>query len=263
MPALSIVIPCKDEEDNIKTTVQGIVTELDQHHIDFEIIVVSDGSMDETERIINELALYDPRIRLELNHQKTGFGYAVRKGLEVFQGDYVIITMADASDDPKDMVSYFNEVKSGVECCFGDRWSQKGCVSDYPRDKYYLNRLTNWFITMLFGLRYSDITNAFKCYSRETIEGIQPILSRHFNITVELPLKAIIRGFSYKAISTRWYNRKKGVSLFRIEEMGSRYFFIIIYVLMEKFLCGNDYKRKSGNSKDTLKRHRFNVRSHK
>ena len=116
-------------------------------------------------------------------------------------------------------------------------------VVDYPPLKLALNRVANTFIALLFGLRYNDTTNAFKCFRREVIAGIRPILSHHFNITVELPLKAIVRGYSWTVIPTSWYNRKAGVSKFKVKEMGSRYLFIVLYALIEKLLSRGDYHR--------------------
>jgi dolichol-phosphate mannosyltransferase len=115
-------------------------------------------------------------------------------------------------------------------------------VVDYPWFKLVLNRGANAFIALLFGVRYYDMTNAFKCYRREVIEGVRPILSHHFNITVELPLKAIVRGYSWTVIPTSWYNRKGGVSKFKIKEMGSRYLFIVLYAMIEKLLSRGDYR---------------------
>lgn len=74
-----------------------------------------------------------------------------------------------------------------------------------------------------------------------TIRGIQPIISHHFNITVELPLKAIIRGYSFTTIPITWENRKHGMSKLKIKEMGSRYLFIILYLWLEKYLSKGDY----------------------
>jgi dolichol-phosphate mannosyltransferase len=81
-------------------------------------------------------------------------------------------------------------------------------------------------------------------YKRETIQGIQPFLSPHFNLTVELPLKAIIRGYTYTVLPNSWTNRKHGVSKLKIREMGSRYFFILLYCLIEKFFAQGDFKKK-------------------
>jgi dolichol-phosphate mannosyltransferase len=116
-------------------------------------------------------------------------------------GDAVVIMMADESDDPRDVVRYWNKLQEGYDCVFGSRFVKGGGVIDYPNFKLLVNRLANFFVKVLFRHGLNDTTNAFKAYRREVIEGIRPILSPHFNITVELPLKAIVRGYSIKSIS--------------------------------------------------------------
>lgn len=126
---------------------------------------------------------------------------------------------------------------------FGSRFIAGARVVNYPWQKLILNRAANLLINLLFGLGYNDTTNAFKCFRRNVIDGIQPILSRHFNLTVELPLKAIVRGYSYTVIPTDWHGRKAGESKLRIQEMGSRYLFVVLSVLLEKWLTRGDYRR--------------------
>jgi dolichol-phosphate mannosyltransferase len=104
--------------------------------------------------------------------------------------------------------------------------------------------MANFFIEILFGLRYNDVTNAFKCYRREAIQVMQPLISPHFNLTVEMPLKAVLRGFSYAVIPISWTNRKTGISKLKIKEMGSRYLFIVLYLWLEKYLSRGDYHRR-------------------
>jgi dolichol-phosphate mannosyltransferase len=108
--------------------------------------------------------------------------------------------------------------------------------------------LANTFIRILFGLRYNDVTNAFKLYRKEVIQGLKPLLSHHFNLTVELPLKAIVRGYSYTVVPNSWTNRKQGESKLKIKEMGSRYIFIILYCFIEKWLSRGDYHRDARTS---------------
>lgn len=244
MTFVSVVIPSRNEEGNILDTITGIQKEFDKHHFSYEIIVVNDGGTDRTEKIVSEAGSRDPRIRLINNKPPYGFGNAIRKGLQEYKGDIVIIAMADAADDPQDMVRYVEKVESGYDCCFGSRWGKGTVVQGYPFLKLILNRTVNGFINVLFGLGYNDTTNAFKCYSRKAIDGIKPVLSRHFNITVELPLKAIVRGYSYAVIPTSWHERRKGKTNLKLNEMGSRYLFIIIYVFLERLLCGSDYKKQ-------------------
>jgi dolichol-phosphate mannosyltransferase len=242
---LSIVIPAHNEEDALAPTIERLCATLRGEQILFEILVVDDHSTDGTAQVLDMLAERHPEVWALPNHRPGGFGHAVQTGLEHFRGDAVCILMADASDDPRDVVAYYRKLGEGYECVFGTRFARRSRVVEYPRHKLLLNRLANWFIQVLFRLPYNDTTNAFKCYRREVIEGIQPILSCQFNITVELPLKAITRGFSYAVVPINWYNRTTGVSKLKIKEMGNRYLFIVLYVYLEKLLSRGDYQRKA------------------
>ena len=130
------------------------------------------------------------------------------------------------------------------DCVFGSRFIKGGRTYDYPKVKKIINRLANFIIKVSFRMKYNDTTNAFKLYKKETIEGIKPFLSPHFNLTIELPLKAIIRGYSYKIVPNTWRNRNYGQSKLKIREMGSRYLFILLYCLIEKFFTRGDFKKK-------------------
>ena len=240
---LSIVIPAHDEEANVAATVTGIAERLAAEAIPFEIVVVDDHSSDRTADEVARAAHSWPTVRCVPNLRRGGFGNAIHTGLEAFQGVAVCIVMADASDDPGDIVAFWRAIESGYDCAFGTRFTRGAKVVDYPFVKLVMNRAANAFVAALFGIRYNDVTNAFKCYRREVIAGIQPILSPHFNITVELPLKAIVRGYSWTVLPTHWYNRTHGTSKFKIKEMGSRYLFIVLYVLIEKWLSRGDYRR--------------------
>jgi dolichol-phosphate mannosyltransferase len=169
---------------------------------------------------------------------------AVRFGLERFKGDCVAVMMADASDDPQDLIKYYDKMQEGYDCVFGSRFMKGGKTIDYPWVKLWMNRIFNTGIRMVFRLKYNDLTNAFKLFSRETIEGVKPFLSPHFNLTLELPLKAIVRGYTYKVVPNSWTNRKHGESKLKIKEMGSRYFFIVLYCLIEKYFSRSDYLKK-------------------
>jgi dolichol-phosphate mannosyltransferase len=240
---LSVVIPAHNEEGSMAGTLTVLTTELDQEKIDYEVLVVNDNSRDGTEEILKLAAQRNPRVRYINNRPPNGFGFAVRAGLENFSGDAVAIFMADASDDPKDLVKYYRKMQEGFDCVFGTRWQRGGSTIDYPWPKKVLNRLANSFIQVAMQLRYDDITNAFKLYRRHVILGLDPILSHHFNLTVELPLKAIVRGYSYAVLPNSWTNRKSGESKLKIKEMGSRYLFIVLYCLIEKWLSRKDYHR--------------------
>jgi dolichol-phosphate mannosyltransferase len=158
-------------------------------------------------------------------------------------GDAVVVMMADESDDCRDVVRYWHELNGGVDCVFGSRFQRGGGTIDYPVVKMFFNRLANKFIQLLFSIKLNDTTNAFKAYRREVIEGCRPLIAPHFNLTVELPLKAIVRGFSWTTIPITWRNRRTGEAKLKIKEMGSRYLFIVLYLWLEKHLARGDYHR--------------------
>jgi dolichol-phosphate mannosyltransferase len=277
---LSVIIPARDEEGCIASTVEHLHLELDLRGVPHEIIVVDDGSTDRTWKILQEeaarlngvprkmeegssemggsraegpmkqaansaLSPLEPRtvLRHIQNAGPHGFGRAISLGLDAMTGDAAVIFMADESDDCRDVVRYWEKLSEGYDCVFGSRFVKGGGTIDYPPIKLFMNRLANTFVRLLFRHGLNDTTNAFKAYRKEVIDGIRPILSPHFNITVELPLKAIVRGYSFAVTPITWRNRRHGVAKLKIKEMGSRYLFIVLYVWLEKYFSGGDYRK--------------------
>lgn len=245
---LSIVMPAYNEEESISETIEQIEEAFSKVNIEHEIFIINDNSKDGTLKVLETLAQKYPSVKYETNLGPNGFGYAVRYGLERFSGDCVAVMMADLSDSPYDLIRYYTTMVEGnYDCVFGSRFIKGGKVIDYPWVKKIINRIANFIIRMVMRIKYNDTTNAFKLYKREVIEGVKPILSPHFNLTIELPLKAIIRGYSYAIVPNSWTNRKYGVSKLKIKEMGSRYFFILVYCFVEKYFSRGDFKRKENN----------------
>jgi dolichol-phosphate mannosyltransferase len=242
---LSVVIPARDEEGCIASTVEHLHLELRLQNVPHEIVVVDDGSTDATWKILCELKQTIPALVAVKNEGHPGFGCAVSRGLDHIKGDAAVIMMADESDDCRDVVRYWQELNRGWDCVFGSRFIKGGGVIDYPRLKLGLNRLANLFIKLLFGIKLNDTTNAFKAYRRNVIDGCQPLISPHFNLTVELPLKAIVRGYSWTVLPITWRNRRTGAPKLKIKEMGSRYLFICLYVWLEKYFSRGDYRKKT------------------
>ena len=241
---LSVVIPARNEEGCITTTLEKLHAELNSNNIPHEIVVVDDGSADRTWPILFELRKRITVLNPMLNTGLHGFGRAISHGLNYVTGDAVVIMMADESDDCRDVVRYWQELNKGFDCVFGSRFVKGGGVVDYPRLKLTLNRLANFFLRIIFNIKLNDTTNAFKAYRKCVIDGCRPLIAPHFNLTVELPLKAIVRGYTWTVIPITWRNRKMGMSKLKIQEMGSRYFFICMYVWLEKYFSRGDYKRK-------------------
>jgi len=242
---LSVVLPAYNEEGSIEETLRTLYAKLQDEKIDHEILVVNDNSKDNTLGLLTKIQETIPTLVVHTNLGPNGFGYAIRYGLERFQGDCVAIMMSDLSDDPADLVAFYRKmVNENLDCVFGSRFIKGGATYDYPKHKYLINRFANTLIRLLLGIPYNDSTNAFKMYKKSTILGLKPFLSAHFNLTIELPLKAIIRGYSYGILPNSWRNRKAGESNLKIKEMGSRYLFILLYVIIEKYLSRNDYLKR-------------------
>jgi len=241
---LSVVIPARDEEESLPSTIEDIVTTFDAAGVPHEIVVVDDGSRDRTWAVLQELRTRFPTLAPTQNTGLNGFGRAVIWGLDHSRGDAVVIMMADASDSPSDAVKYWRLLNEGFDCAFGSRFVDGGEVIDYPRVKLFVNRLANALVRLGFNIPLNDTTNAFKAYRRTVIDGCRPFLAPHFNLTVEIPLKAIVRGYTFAITPISWRNRKFGVAKLKIKEMGSRYFFICAYVWLEKYFSRGDYRRK-------------------
>lgn len=240
---LSIVIPARNEADAIAGTVEHLYVELRLQKIPHEIVVVDDGSTDDTWKVLAEAAARVPTLRPVRNSGENGFGRAITYGFDHIQGDAVVVMMADESDDARDVVRYWEVLNQGWDAVFGSRFVRGGGVIDYPVFKRFVNRLANLFLRLIFNVPCNDITNAFKAWRREALDGCRPFLSPHFNLTIELPLKTMVRGYSWTTIPITWRNRRSGSSKLKLKEMGSRYFFIALYCWLEKYFSRGDYKK--------------------
>jgi dolichol-phosphate mannosyltransferase len=241
---LTIVIPARNEEGCIASAVEHLHLELRLQKIPHEIVVVDDGSTDTTWEILQRTMASVPTLRPVQNTGAHGFGNAVTFGFEVMEGDAVVVMMADESDDCRDVVRYWHILNEGWDAVFGSRFVSGGGVIDYPWTKLYLNRIANTFLRLLFHVPLNDFTNAFKAYRKNVIKGCRPFLAPHFNLTVELPLKTIVRGYCWTTMPITWRNRRSGISKLKIREMGSRYLFITLYCWLEKYFSRGDYLAK-------------------
>ena len=247
----SVIIPARDEEGCIVSTVRNIHDVLARSSVPHEIVVVDDGSSDTTWSLLTALRSDIPALRPVQNPGPHGIGCAIIHGLDHSKGDACVIMMADDSDSPDEAVLYWQQLQTGYDCVFGSRFIKGSKVTDYPKIKLFVNRCANFFIKVLFAIKLNDTTNAFKAYRRTAIDGCRPLIAPHFNLLVELPLKAIVRGYTWSIIPISWRNRRTGEAKLKIREMGSRYLFICLYVWLEKYFSRGDYHKSKRPSTAT------------
>lgn len=237
---LSVVIPAHNEEGHISKVIADLVNAIERRSIPYEIIVVNDNSTDMTAEVVEVFCDTNSSVRLVNRHPPNGFGRAIRSGLNSVSGDVVIICMGDQSDDPQDVIAYYDKTLEGYDCVFGSRFIPGAEVHDYPRIKLICNRIVNKMIQLLFWTGHNDLTNAFKAYRTQVIRECEPYKACHFNITIELSLSALVRDYSIATIPIRWYGRSWGSSKLALKQMGRRYLVTLLKVLFEKILIHDD-----------------------
>ncbi len=230
---LTILIPVKNEEMNIENIISKIKNKLD---FKYELLFVDDFSIDNTYDKLTKLKDKENNIKVVKNN-KNGLGESVRNGINHSSGKFIVIMMCDSSDDLDNLVEYYNIIKNEkLDAVFGSRFHNNSVIENYPKTKYFLNRLFNNFVSLLYLNKYNDYTNAFKIYKKEALQKLLPIVSESFNVFLELPLKVINRKLNYKIIPINWYGRNLGKSKFKIKELRSKYLFTLIYCFAEKIL---------------------------
>lgn len=231
---LTILIPVKNEEDNIPLIINKI--ESKKINLKYEILFINDNSNDNTVKIIEKYLKTRNNINL-INNRKQGLGESIRNGIKYGKGKYLSIIMCDGSDDLEDLRKYIDLIKSeNLDAVFGSRFLRESHIVGYPKIKLFLNRIFNYFISILYLNRYNDYTNAFKIYKKETLLKIEPVVSESFNVFLELPLKIINRKYKYKIIPINWLGREYGSSKFKFNELRSKYIFTLIYCFAERVL---------------------------
>jgi dolichol-phosphate mannosyltransferase len=233
----SIVMPAYNEEDVIEETLLELIEYLD-HNTDFnyEVVVVNDGSSDQTESILHRLAEQYPPLRPVNNLGDHGYGYAIRKGLDEYHGDAVVIVTSDGADAPRDVAAYFAKINEGYHCAFGSRFAPGARVTNYPKFKLLINRFANRFLALLLRSPYNDFTNGFKCYRREVIDSIQPMVAGQFNITIELAVSAVLGKWSFAVVPNDWAQRVGGESSFHLGKLFKPYLLTLIYCMTRNYL---------------------------
>ena len=224
---LSILIPVRDEKENVYIISKEIEKKIENSN--YEIVFINDYSEDSTVQELEKLSESNNKI-IYFNNQKKGLGGAIDLGIQKSNGKYVCIMMSDSSDTVEDLNYYYQQISAeDLDAVFGSRFIKGGKIVNYPKIKLILNRIGNLLAKLLIWTDLNDFTNGFKIYKKETLIKLYPLVSESFNIFFELPLKTIIRGFNYKIVPISYYNRTVGEAKFKIDELGSKYIFTLLY----------------------------------
>jgi dolichol-phosphate mannosyltransferase len=193
-----------------------------------ELLVVDDHSRDDTSSVATVALPASAGLRIVSSERAPGFGNAVRAGIAEARGRVVAIVMADGCDDPEDVARCIAMCLDGSGAVFGSRFVARGRCDGYPRLKRVLNRAGNRMLQLLFRTRHDDLTNAFKVYSRATLEGCLPLRSQGFELSLELALRALRGGGDIRRTDVRWREREAGRSRFRLFRAVLRYGAVVV-----------------------------------
>jgi dolichol-phosphate mannosyltransferase len=239
---LSIIIPCRNEENSIEYTLNEITAFLNDKLPEFEINIINDFSNDNTFDKIKKISETNKKIKA-YNNKTKGLGGAINLGIEHSSYEYTVIVMADLSDSPEDIFKYYQEIKiNKLDAVLGSRFIKGSKIKNYPKKKFIFNRIFNNLVKILFWHKYNDFTNAFKIYKTDVLKQLRPIISENFNVFLELPLKIISRKYKYSIVPINWQNRSLGFAKFKIKELGSKYLFTLLYCFLEKILLNKKIK---------------------
>ena len=226
---LSILIPVYNEEKTLLNILERI-NESKIENFDFETIIINDGSDDNTFNVIKENSdLYDKVINLDKNRGK---GYAVKSGLKIATGDYVIFQDADLEYDPEDIIKFTNLInKFSVDVIIGSRFN----YSDYIRSHNIANKFGNYILTLFFNLLYNTtFTDIYSCYLafRRDILDVDKLKTDGFEQHAEILCKIVKKSDKFYEVPINYNGRsaKEG------KKIKFYHFFTVIYrILIERF----------------------------
>jgi dolichol-phosphate mannosyltransferase len=229
--SLSVVIPFRNEEKNVESTVSKITDVFKRHEIDGEVIAVEDGSTDKTLEILKEMTEKNDLLKV-IHREKSKsveVGYAVRDGVNAAKSDFITIVMGDLSENPEDIYRMYEKIQEGWDFVIGSRFCNESEREGYTFSKLIANRLCNLFARIIFNLHTNDVSNAFKIYKRNALQSIN-IESPNFNVFVEIPLKLIKRGYKYAQIPIDFHKRRHGHSKLKVWKEGPMYFKTVLKI---------------------------------
>jgi dolichol-phosphate mannosyltransferase len=216
---LSIIIPMFNEADNAEVTLDRVEGILTSFQGDYEIIIVNDGSLDNTLEILKRAAGKDGRIRIVSYSKNIGRGMALRRGFEESKGDIVVSIDADLSYDPHYILDLVNtlENEQNVDFVLASPYMPGGNVQHVPILRLWISKLGNKILRFSMSNRIHTSTGIFRAYRRKVIDSLE-LESDGKEIHLEILSKAIALGYRVKEIPAVLTSRKRGRSKFKFKK---------------------------------------------
>jgi glycosyltransferase involved in cell wall biosynthesis len=214
-PELSIVMPVFKEGEAIEPAVRALVRDIRTPH---EILVVYDFDEDPTVPVIERLGAELPAVRGHRNDLGRGVLNAMKAGIAASETPYVLITMADGSDEPHIVDAMVALARDGADVVAASRYMPGGRQIGGPPLKRLLSRIAGLTLHWFAGVRTHDPTNNFKLYTRRFLDAVIIESSAGFELALELTVKATLDGRKVAEVPTTWRDRTAGQSNFKLRK---------------------------------------------
>ncbi|TAK68420.1 MAG: glycosyltransferase [Actinomycetota bacterium] len=219
-PRVTVVVPAYMEGDAVEPILARFAESVE---LPFECLVVVDDPADSTVPVVEKLSLDDPRFQVVVNTYGRGPANAIRFGIDRASAPVAVVTMADGSDDPRQIDELVRLVERGVVIAAASRYMPGGQQVGGPFVKSLLSRGAGMSLRLLAGVGTRDATNSFKAYSTQFVRDVGIDSRDGFEIGIELTAKARRLGLPVAEIPTIWLERHAGESNFKTVEWIPRY----------------------------------------
>jgi glycosyltransferase involved in cell wall biosynthesis len=219
-PRVSIVLPVYNEADNITPTLERLVGAL---HVPSEIVVVYDFDEDTTVPVVQALQPRMPGVRLHRNDLGRGVLNAMRAGIAAARAPYVVVSMADGSDDVAVVDDMVALAERGADVVAASRYMRGGRQIGGPLLKGFLSRTAGLTLHWFGRVGTHDATNNFKLYSRRYLDTVTIESEGGFELALELTIKAALAGREIREVPATWRDRTAGESRFQLRAWLPRY----------------------------------------
>ena len=235
VPELSIVVPVFNEGEAVEPVLRALTAGIATPH---EILVVYDFDEDTTVPVIVRLASELATVRGHRNAIGRGVLNAMRSGIGAARGAYVLVSMADGSDEPEVVDAMVALGRGGADVVSASRYMPGGRQLGGPLAKRVLSRVAGLTLHWFGGVATHDPTNNFKLYSRRFLDSVAIESSAGFELALELTVKATIAGRRVAEVPTTWRDWTAGESNFRLRKWLPHYLHWYLVAFRGRLLRG-------------------------